>query len=83
MCAFQNNRGGNASFQGFFPPHGAQAPAIACFQADKAVFGSWGDEIVAPSQRKIQKFLRDFCAHHMAALVMVIRIAAAIPVIPG
>jgi hypothetical protein len=51
--AFQHHRRGHAGFKGFLPAAGAQAPAVAGFEARKAVFGARGDQVVAPLQREI------------------------------
>ena len=47
------------------------------------MFGARGDKVVASVQRKIKEGLRDFGAHHMAALVVVIGMATAIAVVAG
>ena len=44
---------GHTGFKGFLPAAGAQAPAVAGFEARKAVFGARGDQVVAPLQREI------------------------------
>lgn len=79
----QHHGGRYAGVEGFFPAAGTQAPAVSGFQARKSVFGDRCDQVVAPLPRKRQKCRRHFGANHVAAVVVRVRVAAAIAVITG
>lgn len=78
VCADQNHRGRHAGLQGFHPTVGAQAPAIAGFQASEAVFGTRGGEVVAAGLGKRQEVGRDAGADDMGAVVVDAGVAATI-----
>ena len=83
MCGRQNDRWCNASIKRFFPAQCAQAPAIARLQTGEPEFRAGRDQVIATTQRKIQKFLGDFGAHDVAALVVFVGVAATVSEIPG
>ena len=57
--AFKNDGGRYACSQRVYPACGTQAPAIAGFQAFKAVFWPGGHEVIAMFDRKSQKLGSD------------------------
>jgi hypothetical protein len=69
--------------EGFQPTPRAQTPAVARFQASEPELRSWRDEVIPSADRKVQESLRDLGAHHVAAMVVVVGVAAAITVVTG
>ena len=60
------------------PPTRADAPAIAGLEPRKIEVGTRGREIVSHQPAMVEKFLRDFHAHGVAADVLVARVAVTV-----
>ncbi len=80
MSSFKQNFRCKASYTGLFPARRAEAPAITGNKARKAELGTRGGKVIAARLREFEEIRSHYGADCVAALVIAIGVAAAIPV---
>ena len=75
--------GGDAGVEGIFPAGGAEAPAIAGFEAFEVPLRARGDKVVAAREGKGEEVIGDLHADGVYAGVFRAGVATAIPVEAG
>ena len=77
---FQINRACLSSVYCKKPCAGAHAPRISCFQPWKVESGCGRDEVVAHVSGEVKKVVVEHATNSVRAMVLVVRVATAIPI---
>jgi len=83
MSSFETRGTDDASVVRFFPAFDADAPVIAWLQAGEAVFGAWGDQVIADRRLMPQELIAELDANRMLAQIIRTCIAFAVAIKAG